>query len=427
MILVIAFILEILISTVIHGIITIDDSIKTVFLLIMYTVIDSVAICNDKKLKAFDNQLICGLIIRMMLLFFDQFGKSIFILPNSGIDSEVFYYSAVAYATNNNNITISTFPGLMGSLMRYIGTSRLLGQYIVVSFSMISLVCISYSILELKTDETAKNRIMWIVSLLPNFALLGSIFLRESVITMFVALSCYSFILWMKKGKGIYFFLSIVSVFIGAQYHSGILGIVAGFLVARIFYDSKKSIIRISINNIIYSVAFIISFTYIYNTYGDRLFSKIYGIDAIDDIANTTAIGGSSYAAYVGNSQSLINLIIYTPLRLLYFLFSPFPWQWRGIADIIAFVFSSLFYLYTIYKAIYQLRHTQGVQKIQLFLWLIIALAVTFVFAWGVSNTGTATRHRDKLIPIYTIILASTYIFTPENKIEAKPVSKYCK
>lgn len=38
-----------------------------------------------------------------------------------------------------------------------------------------------------------------------------------------------------------------------------------------------------------------------------------------------------------------------------------------------------------------------------------------FVFAWGVSNTGTACRHRDKMTIIWGLILALTYSPTKYN------------
>ncbi len=35
---------------------------------------------------------------------------------------------------------------------------------------------------------------------------------------------------------------------------------------------------------------------------------------------------------------------------------------------------------------------------------LLVAACMVFVFAWGVSNTGTATRHRDKMVILFGIL-----------------------
>lgn len=55
---------------------------------------------------------------------------------------------------------------------------------------------------------------------------------------------------------------------------------------------------------------------------------------------------------------------------------------------------------------------------------LIIAFICTFIFAWGVSNTGTATRHRDKMVCLYGIIYALTF---KEKERNSTCVSTYIK
>ena len=37
---------------------------------------------------------------------------------------------------------------------------------------------------------------------------------------------------------------------------------------------------------------------------------------------------------------------------------------------------------------------------------IIISICIVFVFAWGVSNTGTAARHREKLVILFATLYA---------------------
>ena len=78
------------------------------------------------------------------------------------------------------------------------------------------------------------------------------------------------------------------------------------------------------------------------------MFKRLGSVDSIEEAANTLDYGGSTYAQYVGDSSSIQNMLIYTIPRIVYFLFSPLPWQWRGPSDVIAFTFSSLFYMYAV-------------------------------------------------------------------------------
>ena len=145
-------------------------------------------------------------------------------------------------------------------------------------------------------------------------------------------------------------------------------------------------------------------------------------VDSLSDIGNVNTEGGSSYAAYVGDSSSVFNMMIYTIPRIVYFLLSPFPWQWRGMGDIIAFVFSSLFYFFTIKNAFVFIKKANQKNKSYVIIVFIVALCTAFVFSWGVTNTGTATRHRDKMIILYGLLYALSHRDYRDKKIYLRNV-----
>ena len=374
-------------------------------IVLVFTALYVMVLPYDPRLRGVNSQIVLGLLLRIALLFFDVYCKDIYNLPNSGPDANWFYRTSLLVAQNKNVDDAGLFSLLMGTLMRFLGTNRLIAQFIIVMFSLFSLVFIAYSLYEMNLDCLIQKRVMTIVSLLPNFAILGSIFLRESIVTLFVAMSCYSFTLWIKRKSEVHFLLSLIFVLLSAIFHSGTLGIAIGYLLVRYLYDKENEVFRLRLMNIVISTVFLLVFTYFFLMYKDTLFGKLANVISLEDIANTHQEGGSSYAKYVGNSNSISNMLKYTPLRILYFLFSPFPWQWRGMADIIAFLFSSLFYFHVVYSAIIKVK-MENAESVLSIIWLIIAFSVIFVFAWGVSNTGTAARHRDKLVPIFSIMWA---------------------
>ena len=142
------------------------------------------------------------------------------------------------------------------------------------------------------------------------------------------------------------------------------------------------------------------------------------GVTELSDVANIQSGGGSSYAAYVGNSNSAGNMVIFTIPRIVFFLFSPFPWQWRGVADIIAFFFSGLYYMYISVRGLRYLMMRDAPNKTMVLKLLIIITCAVFVFAWGVSNTGTAARHRDKLVVLFAFLHAMTFFPDKQQKPE---------
>ena len=99
-------------------------------------------------------------------------------------------------------------------------------------------------------------------------------------------------------------------------------------------------------------------------------------------------------------------LIYKTPVRAVYFLFSPFPWDLKSTNHLIgmldAFLYMYLFYLI--------LKNRKVIWKDpQLKLILVLLLAYIIVYAIGVGNFGTSIRHRSKFI-IMIILLAAPYL-----------------
>ena len=73
--------------------------------------------------------------------------------------------------------------------------------------------------------------------------------------------------------------------------------------------------------------------------------------------------------------------------------------------DIITFLIDSLFYLFVFY---YFFKHRKSFKynnKLIFILFISIAVAA-IVYGIGVSNAGTAMRHRQKLTPLFIILLA---------------------
>lgn len=376
-----------------------------VFLIGLFSVSFYLDLQNDKKFNYLKQQLLIGYFCRLGMLFFDIYGQRIYTLPNSGADSEMFFNGAIA-VYNGAETGRTFFPVVMGYIYRWIGVSRLYGQFLVMLCSIASVLLLARMMSYLNISKDVQVQVMTIVAVLPNVVILSSIFLRESIVTMFVTISLYCYVRWTKHGNEIWYLVSFGAVALGALFHSGVAGCALGLILVRLLYDRRNNRIHFKAVNVVMAVIFSIGLTYVYLNYGDMLFSKMQGVENIGDIANTNEAGGSSYAAYVGNSDSLANMVVYTLPRIAYFLFSPFPWQWRGFRDIIAFFGSSLFYILSVYIAIKSVLKKGGKNRAVTISIMLIAIGVVFVFAWGCSNVGTASRHREKMAMIFALLWA---------------------
>lgn len=90
--------------------------------------------------------------------------------------------------------------------------------------------------------------------------------------------------------------------------------------------------------------------------------------------------------------QSVLQFIPYTLLRMFYFLFSPLPWEARGIVDLFSFALDGLLVLVLLAYMVKQMKNRQ--KKPYLIATMVCVFAFAGIYAWGTRNAGTAIRHR---------------------------------
>lgn len=345
---------------------------------------------------------------RLFFLYWDIFAKDIFVLPGSGLDTEMFHGRAVTFANGGDVGRGGNFSTVIGYIYMLFGEQRILAQYFISLLSMYSIV-ITNKILELANiSDRIKLISLILISFLPYFAILSSILLREMLVVFFVTMSLYYFIKWWESAHLKYFILAIIFPVFAAAFHSGAIAISVSYIFIYIFYDVKVKRFLISYKTVFLAMFFWVLLITFNELYADTLLRKFQGVDSFSEVvsvARTYSSGGSSYS--IGNNASNpIQFLFYTPIRILYFIGSPLPWNWRGIFDIISFFLSSSFYLMTYLIAFKALKKSNNNKKQLIISILVTALISALTFAWGVSNSGTAMRHRDKFLPVYIILIA---------------------
>ena len=204
------------------------------------------------------------------------------------------------------------------------------------------------------------------------------------------------------------FNLAVILPIIAAFFHSGAIAPSIAYGLIYILYKPNKQRFNLGFRTILVGVIFVASFIVLNSLMGDMIFGKFEGVESMSDIASKTANpkGESAYLSGV-TVDSIPEMVIYTPIRMFYFIASPLPWDWRGFNDIFAFVFSGLFFMLSfIYAFIVITKSKHGRNKNLLIALLIVTLLATVIFSWGVSNAGTALRHREKFIGIFLIMLS---------------------
>lgn len=128
--------------------------------------------------------------------------------------------------------------------------------------------------------------------------------------------------------------------------------------------------------------------------------------------------GGSDYLRGM-DCRNWIEFVPFTLIRMFYFLFSPLSMDMRGIVDLLAFFMDGLPLFVIIMSMVYMMKKMKGqfnTHRACLITTLLGGLMMAFIFSWGVSNAGTAMRHRYLAWSIFIVGLCIAY-GSPDKKI----------
>lgn len=359
-------------------------------------------------------------IFRLLLMLFDLYGRDIFILPNSGKDSEMYHAAAINGLITGDYLTGQLYSRVIATVYSLFGEERILSQFLNILFSMNTML-LTYKLLGMLNIKLKLKVIaISLMAFIPNYAILSSILLKESIIIFLNTLSVYYFIKWIYKTNKVSIIISFLLAILSSALHSGAISLLLAYSIFSVVYYRRNNQIRITKKSFLYILFFSILFIFLYMNYADVLFSKFTDVESISDVAGVAksrVTGGAAYSVDIQTGNAFIDFLVSFPIRSLYFILSPLPWQWRGINDIVAFLFSAVFYGYTYYCAFKILKYKKFKNRNIFIFLLLVALTSTLVFSWGVSNAGTALRHRDKFISIFILMLA---LIKDNNKLNLK-------
>jgi len=358
----------------------------------------------------FSGLIVTAFLLRFLVMLWDIYGKSVFVLPSSGFDTEFYYQTAIKISEDLNlvfsGIRGGVYAKILGILFALVGPMRILAQYMNVLIGLMTVITIYQVLDELKINSRVAYIVITIASFFPYSLIMSGVLLREIFPTYLIAISLLYFVGWYKNQSIVSFVSSLLLLGIGSMFHSGVIGVAVGYLFMFLFLNQSTQKFEINVQNVLKFLPVVVLIFLFATQFGDAIFFKFRNLQNPSDIYEnvTSAMGGSAYLEGMA-INSPMQLTLFSPIRAFYFLFSPFPMDWRGGVDIFSFFMDSLFYFYVVYYFFKNRKWFVDNKKLIIAL-LIIILIVAFIFGIGVSNAGTAMRHRQKIIPVFMVMLA---------------------
>ena len=364
------------------------------------------------------NILMAALVVRFILALIQNY--TAVNLPGAGVDSVTFeehgWLNAQAwkYGTEAGRATGAYYySSFIGIIYYLFGRVPLMAKFANILLSLL-MIYLLYKTVYTITDSLRSARIgALIVALLPTLNVFSAVLLRETMIITFTVVSFYYFAEWIKKGQVLKLFGSFAALAAAGALHGPLFLLVWVIILLVIIYSPRDKKFRFLPAQIIPAVviavlAMILAGSVItYQLPGDL--SQIFTPDYLRGVIERRSLCRTTYLPDI-LPYSYFDLAWQTPLRVIYFLFSPFPWLISTWKDLLGFfdvlIYTGLFYFsYTGSKKLWMVNKQVVIAA------LLVMITLVVMFAWGTANYGTAWRHRQKIAP-YLVVLASVGVVT---------------
>ena len=344
--------------------------------------------------------LVGGLMLRMAALYYD---RTVAWLPFNTTDAQRFHELSVETANALPDVLLEHFTGfysqVLGVIYYIFGPYRFWGHFLNISFVMLSATKLLDIADLMKLTLTNKKIMSFIWMFAPIPFLMSYALLREGSMYYFVVLSIYYFLKWTKDYRLFNIVMAVLSVYIGSKYHEGLIAVAVPYLYAFIFYDRQKNKIKMNgLNIACLTTAFILFLAFIGSEAGQEYIEK----------TNAETGGGSAYLTNL-KVETPLDFLFAGPIKAVFLVYSPMPWLVRNPMDIITLLLDSSLWIYTTYLFVKNYKIIDSRYKL---LMLCIILG-GFVYGMGTLNTGTAIRHRNKLMA-FTLVL----MMAIKNKVD---------
>ena len=231
-----------------------------------------------------------------------------------------------------------------------------MAQSVSLLFGMGSII-LGWTIANKLWNNHIANKVGWIIALFPSLILYSVLVLREVYIVFFLLLALYGVVTWVKNDSFKSIIIAMIG-FIGATFFHGAMLVGCITFLAIVGMSSLKrlleSLVKLRINFKIFSLLalFLIST-------GFYLSNKI-NVPYLGTFESTTNIQGLLYRTQVATRgdaawpewtkiNTPIEILYKAPVRSVYVIFAPFPWNVTKTKHLIgmfdAFIFMYLTFL----------------------------------------------------------------------------------
>jgi len=356
--------------------------------------------------------LFLAVIVRLALLTASDMG---FTLPDSDVDAAYFEERGWAFATNwtDKGLSYGALQPLNGTRLYSLvvavvyyafGRFSVLPCVLNMAVGVVTIALVYRLAIALWASRAAAQLAAGIGAVFPTLVLYSVMTLREALFICAFMYSLRSFLNWMNGGNTVDIIKTLTGWIVAVILHAGAIPAVLVYAAVAAFYSPRSQ--RWTLASKWLPLGLVMFFALAMAIEGGMVAKLPKGLGLLcspEYLCSRLSMIARSRAAYLSGIKpsSYLDIVLQTPLRVLYFLFAPFPHMVSNTADFIALA-DGMLYVVLVVCAIRSVAATSPTPR-RTALLLVLILTVV-VFAWGTSNYGTAVRHRQKIVPLLLVI-----------------------
>ena len=364
--------------------------------------------------------LYVALFVRIILLLV---GHYLVALPDSTADAITFERAAWQLAQEDFNWILENFNGDDDRFKNFQFNSWLIaipyslfGRSVLMAKSMSLLVgmgsvFMGWLLAKKIWENHVAKKVGWVIALFPSLVLYSVINMREAYIVFFILVALYGVVSWSQTNNLKSIIIAMIGFYCASLFHGAMLvGCIAFFGVVAISISTgfirSLSNYRLNIKYIIIMVpAAMIVGSFTSNEFSIEYLGSFERLININYLISKTTMATRGVASWPEWTiiNSPIEMFYKGPIRSMYIVFAPFPWDVTKIKHLMG-MFDGFLFMYLSFL-IFKNRKVIW-NNFSLRIILIILLSYIFVFGIGVGNFGTGIRHRSKLVIMFILLAA---------------------
>ena len=260
-------------------------------------------------------------------------------------------------------------------------------------------------------NHDAAIKAAWVTALFPMLIMYSALTMREAFIVLAFLIALNYAAQWQASARSKDLIFALMGFVVAGFFHGpmllgavvllGLLGLGQAKRLVRTLQRATISPLGLALAGLAIAALSVVASGAFSIPYIGTI-ERGLSVDAWIALGQGQAHGGAAYPDWLA-PDSVTHYLMLLPVRIAYFIGSPFPWDVRSLGHLLG-LFDGALYLIASFMIMRNLKSIWRNPSARIV--LLICVPMIFVYAIGVGNFGTALRHRAKFV-VAMIVLAA--------------------